>query len=140
MSSGKRRLIVGAAALLLVGGAFLYAQAEIAGRSVRFDLHLIGASIYEAQSRHGAWPAGLEDLDGTEYLRMPYRKAMLEERRFVVVWHHDLSPEPAENANRVLAYDNHSLMSRFGWVLVCRGDLRVEYMGIEDLQDHLAGP
>ena len=38
------------------------------------------------------------------------------------------------NRHRVLAYDNSSLLSRFGRVWVCRGDLRVEYIETEELQ------
>ena len=49
-------------------------------------------------------------------------------------WQEDLDPNPAVNANRVLAYDNSSLLSRFGSVWVCRGDLRIERMSAKDMQ------
>ena len=58
---------------------------------------------------------------------------MLEEGVFAVVWQQDLDPNPHANGKRVLAYDNGSLLSRLGMVWVCRGDLRIERMGTEQL-------
>jgi hypothetical protein len=39
-----------------------------------------------------------------------------------------------ENAQRILVYDNGSLLSQFGKVWVCRGDLRIEYLDADTLQ------
>jgi hypothetical protein len=64
---------------------------------------------------------------------MPYRKTMLEEGLFVVAWQQDLDPNPEANQNRVLAYDNGSLLSRLGMVWICRGDLRIERMGAKQV-------
>jgi hypothetical protein len=58
---------------------------------------------------------------------------MLEDRAFVVVWQQDLDPNPRVNPNRILAYDNRSLLSRFGKVWVCRGDLRIERMAEKEM-------
>jgi hypothetical protein len=106
--------------------AFVYAQVEIATRSIQFDLRKIGESVYEARSKSGKWPEQIADLSGTQYLKMPHRKTLLEEGQFVVVWEQDLDLKPEANRNRILAYDNGSLLSRFGRVWVCRGDLRVD--------------
>lgn len=123
--------VFGIAAVAL---AFFYAQVEIATRSIQFDLRKIGESVYEARSRSGQWPAQIADLAETEYLKMPHRRAMLEEGLFVVVWQQDLDPNHGANKNRVLAYDNGSLLARLGRVWACRGDLRVERLRPEELR------
>lgn len=125
------------AALVVVGvaAAFVFGQVDVATRSIHFDLTKIGQSIYEARSRSGRWPAQIEDLEDTEYLRMPYRRAMLENGVFVVVWQQDLELDPPANRHRVLAYDNGSLFSRLGWIWVCRGDLRIERMSAEQVAE-----
>jgi hypothetical protein len=114
--------------------AFVVTQVDIATKSIQFDLRKIGESVYEAHSKSGKWPARIADLEGTEYLKMPHRRTMLDKGVFVVVWREDLDPNPAANANRVLAYDNSSLLSRFGRVWVCRGDLRIERMGAKEMR------
>ena len=106
---------------------------DIATKSIRFELRKIGECVYEAHSKSGKWPAQIADLEGSEYLTMPHRRTMLEEGAFVVVWQQDLDPNPAANPNRVLAYDNRSLLSRFGKVWVCRGDLRIERMSEKEM-------
>jgi hypothetical protein len=121
-------LVLAAAAI-----AFIYAQVEIATKSIQFDLRKIGESVYEARSKNGHWPAQIEDLDGTEYLKMPHRRTMLEQGLFVVVWQQNLEVNPEANRNRVLAYDNNSLLSRFGKVWVCRGDLRIERISADQI-------
>lgn len=122
-------LIIGAVAAL----AFAYGQLEVARDSIRFDLQKIGSSIYEARSRTGKWPNRISDLDGTEYLRMPYRKGILESGVFVIVWHDDLDPNPAANRDRILAYSNGGLLARLGLIWACRGDLHVERIRRQDL-------
>ena len=112
-------------------------RTDMARQSIQLDLHFIGRSIYEAHQKNGRWPTRIADLDGTEYLNMPYRKGLLEEGNFVVVWQQDLAPKPAANRERVLAYDNRSLLSRFGNVWVVRGDLRVEHMDRDELNELL---
>jgi len=122
------------AAFAALAVAFVYTQIDIATKSIQFDLRKIGESVYVAHSKSGKWPAQIADLAETEYLKMPHRKTMLEEGVFVVVWQEDLDPNPAVNANRVLAHDNSSLLSRFGSVWVCRGDLRIERMSAKDMR------
>lgn len=105
--------------------AFAFAMLDVAAKSIEFDLIKIGASIYEAHRKTGHWPAEIGDLAGTQYLMMPYRRELLEEGDFVIVWQQDLDLTPSANAKRVLAYDNRSIFARFGWVWACRGDLRI---------------
>jgi len=105
----------------------------IAAKSIRFELRKIGESIYEVRSKSGQWPAQIADLTASEYLTMPYRRTMLEEGVFVVVWQQDLNLNPEANPNRILAYDNRSLLSRFGTVWVCRGDLRIERVSEKEM-------
>ena len=120
--------------LVFIAIAFVYAQVEIAVRSIQFDLHLIGESVYEARTKNGRWPARTEELEGTAYLALPHRRAMLEDKVFIVVFNQELASDPKDNGHRVLAYDNRSLLSRLGRVWVCRGDLSVDYVKTEELQ------
>jgi hypothetical protein len=121
------------AAIAAVAIAFVYAQGEIATKSIQFDLRKIGESVYEARSKNGKWPAQIADLEETEYLKTPHRRTMLEEGAFVIVWQQDLDPNPEANRSRVLVYDNSSLLSRFGRVWVCRGDLRIERISTKEM-------
>ncbi len=132
--SGRRKILWAVSIVAAIAIVFLYGQIDVATKSIEFDLRKIGESLYEARSKTGKWPAEIADLEGTEYLKMPHRKALLENGLFVVVWQQDLDPNPEANRNRVLAYDNGSLLSRFGSVLVCRGDLRIERMNADDVR------
>ena len=131
--SGRGKILSAVAAIAAVAVAYIFAQAHIATKSIQFELRKIGESVYEAHSKSGKWPAQIADLEGSEYLTMPHRRTLLEEGVFVVVWQQDLDPNPKANPNRVLAYDNRSLLSRFGKVWVCRGDLRIERMGAKEM-------
>ncbi len=124
--SVKRKLLLSSLIFGAAATAFVFVQVDIAVKSIQFDLRKIGESIYEAHSNNGKWPMHIADLDGTAYLRMPHRKTMLDDGVFVVVWQADLDPHPQANANRILAYDNGSMLSRLGVVWACRGDLRIE--------------
>ena len=128
---GKILSVVAAIAAFAI--AFVYAQAQIATKSIQFDLRKIGESVYEARSKNGKWPAQIADLEETKYLKMPHRRTMLEEGAFVIVWQQDLDPNPDLNRSRVLVYDNSSLLSRFGRVWVCRGDLRIERISTKEM-------
>ncbi|MEW5978318.1 MAG: hypothetical protein AB1898_21185 [Acidobacteriota bacterium] len=134
--SRKRKVVVVLLGLLTVALAFGYAQFEVASRSIRFDLRLIGESVYEAHARKGQWPTCLEDLAETRYLKLPYRKAMLQEGHYSLVWNRNLAPNPENNSHRVLAYCRYQRgpLSWFGRVWVCRGDLRVESIRLSELQ------
>jgi hypothetical protein len=131
------KLLVGLLVLVIVVANFVYGVVDTAKLSIQFDLGAIGRSVYEAHGKNGKWPAGIADLDGTEYLNMPYRKELLQKGNYVIVWHQDLDPRPRANRGRVLAYDNRSLLSRFGRVWVVRGDLQVEYMARDELNELL---
>ena len=132
--SRRGKILSAVAVIATLAIAFVYAQVDIATKSIQFDLRKIGESVYEVYSKSGKWPVQIADLEGTEYLKMPHRRTMLEEEVFIVVWQEDLDPNPAVNANRVLAYDNSSLLSRFGTVWVCRGDLRLERMSAKEMR------
>ena len=119
--------------LIIIAAAFAYGQIEVATSSIQFDLRSIGNSIYEARAKTGKWPMQTADLEGTEYLRMPRRKTVLEERVYLIVWQDDLDPRPEANADRILAYDNRSLLTRFGIVWACRGDLRIERLSSQEI-------
>ena len=119
---------------LLVGlVAFTYGITSVAADSIRFDLARIGESIYEAHARSGQWPAQAGDLDGTVYLKMPYRKAALQKGVFKIVWHADLDPSPSANRNRILAYSNGGLLARTGFIWACYGDLRIVRIRPKDI-------
>jgi hypothetical protein len=124
--SGRRKGLLAVLVFAAFAVAFVYAQIDIATKSIQFELRKISESLYEARSKGGKWPAQIADLQGTAYLNMPHRRTMLEEGQSVVVWQQDLEPDPEANENRILAYDNGSLLSRLGRVWVCRGDLRIE--------------
>jgi hypothetical protein len=59
--------------------AFVYGQVDTAARSIQFELRKIGESVYEARSKSGRWPVQVADLEGTEYLGMPHRRALLKD-------------------------------------------------------------
>ena len=132
--SRRGKILSSAAVIAALAVAFVVAQVEIAAKSIQFDLRKIGESVYEVHSKSGKWPLQIADLEGTEYLKMPHRRTMLEEGVFVVVWQEDLDPKPAANAKRVLAYDNSSLLSRFGRIWVCRGDLHLERLSAKEMR------
>lgn len=110
---------------LVVATGVAIGQLRTVRSSVEFDLRTIGESVYEARAKSGTPPQRVADLEGTRYLTMPYRRKMLEEQRYVIVRHDTLDPRPAANPDRILAYDNTTILSRFGRVWVCRGDLRI---------------
>jgi hypothetical protein len=131
--SRTNKILSTIAAAVAVALAFAFGQVNVASDSVRFDLGAIGRSIYEAHARSGKWPARIEDLADTEYLKMPYRRMELERGIFVVVWQDDLAADPSMNRDRVLAYHDSGLLARFGRTWVLRGNLRTEYMDRDDL-------
>jgi hypothetical protein len=128
-----KRILLAVTVLIGLAAAFAYGQIEVATQSIQFDLRSIGKSIYEARARSGRWPTKVSDLEGTEYLQMPRRKTVLDERVYVIVWREDLDSRPEANADRILAYDNRSLLTRFGVVWACRGDLRIERLRPDEI-------
>jgi hypothetical protein len=125
-----RRMWLSAA--LIAGLALTAGSANVASQSIQFDLRTIGESIYEAHTRTGRWPARVDDLEGTAYLRLPYRRDLLERDAFVVVWQPDLTPDRVANRDRILAYDNTSVFARLGWIWACRGDLSIDRISTRD--------
>lgn len=128
-----KRILLALALLIGIAAAFAYGQIEVATQSIRFDLRSIGKSIYQARARSGKWPMQIGDLEGTEYLEMPRRRTVLDERVYIIVWQEDLDARPEANAGRILAYDNRSLLTRFGIVWACRGDLRIEKLRADEI-------
>lgn len=128
-----KRILLALAVLIGIAAAFAYGQIEVATQSIRFDLRSIGKSIYQARARSGKWPMQIGDLEGTEYLEMPRRRTVLDERVYIIVWQEDLDARPEANAGRILAYDNRSLLTRFGIVWACRGDLRIEKLRADEI-------
>jgi hypothetical protein len=121
-----KKVITGAGVAIFAIIALFVGMYDVASDSIQFDLRIIGESIYEAQAKSGKWPAQIADLEGTAYLRMPYRRGGLEKGTYVMVWQQDLDPKPAANRDRVLAYSNGGLLPWLGLVWACRGDLRTE--------------
>lgn len=133
MSKKIKKIVAGAGAAIFAIVALFFGMYNVASDSIQFDLKIIGESIYEAQAKSGKWPAQIADLEGTAYLRMPYRKEVLERGTFVVVWQQDLDPNVAANHARVLAYSNGGVLAWLGLVWGCRGDLRTERLGREEI-------
>lgn len=132
MSWRRRKWLVGTALIAIaVVLAFAYAQVALAAESIRFDLKKIGESVYEARQKNGRWPMQLSDLEGTSYLSMPGRKDLLESGAYIIVWPVDFEVDPASNREHILAFDHGSLLARFGHVLACTGDLRIEQLSAE---------
>lgn len=131
MSSKRLRRL--ALITLGVAVAFVLAQLATVKRSVEFDLSAIGRSVYEARTKNGVWPRQLADLEGTEYLNMPHRKGMLKDGDYIIVQHNELDSRPEANGDKILAYDNSTVLSRFGRVWVCRGNLRIEKVDRADV-------
>jgi len=65
--SRKRKIVSAVLVIGFVAIAFVYAQVDIATKSIQFDLRRIGESIYEAKSKTVRWPARIADLEGTVY-------------------------------------------------------------------------
>ena len=137
-----KKAVAGAGVAIFAIVALFIGMYGVASDSIQFDLRIIGESIYEAQAKSGKWPTQIADLEGTAYLRMPYRKGVLERRTFVVVWQQDLDLKPDANGDRVLAYSNGGLVLAYsnggllawlGLVWGCRGDLHTERLAREEI-------
>jgi hypothetical protein len=118
-----KKLVLPAIGGAVVVAAYFCGAQDVAVESVRFDLRIIGESVYEAHSRDGRWPADLVDLEGTKYLSMPYREEALRQGVYIVLWNQDLDSDPQANADRILAYHNAGLLGQGRRIWVCRGDL-----------------
>lgn len=129
---GRRRVVVIAGwclVPLIVAAAYLLGNVDIAIHAVRLHLGAIGSSIYEYHSATGQWPGGAGDLTKTSLqTRSPRWRELLDSGAIEVVWNKTLEPNPDDNAHQVLAYQGRGLLTSFGRVWVCWGDLRTEYV------------
>jgi hypothetical protein len=113
-------------------------RSDVAHRAIQTWLRLYGSGINEYHSRTGRWPSRTEDLAETSLPQQSrYWKRALDDRTIVIVWHKDLGTVPEDNAGLILAYHNRGLYARLGRVWVCRGDLRTEYITVEELRAYL---
>jgi len=93
---------------------------DVSNESIRPHLRLLGSSIDEYHDKTGYWLSQAEDLAQTSLpSRSPYWKVMLDSGTNIIVWHKDLKPNPAENADVVLAYHNRGLLASFGRQWIC---------------------
>ena len=91
------------------------------------------ATTSEYHSITGQWASQTDDLTKTSLPQQTrYWEQMLDDQS-IVVWHKNWKPDPKDNARLILAYHNKGLSARLGRVWVCWGDLRTEYIRIEDL-------
>ena len=111
---------------------------DVAHQAIRIWLERFGSSIYEYHSKAGQWPSQTADLAKTLLpQQFRYWKQVLDDETIVVVWHKNLKADPKDNAGLILAYHNKGLYAQLGRVWVCWGDLRTEYIKIEDLKAKL---
>jgi hypothetical protein len=136
-----RSKVLAAAAVLLIGWVARLTwdyldEGSIAHQAMQFQLKLFGAAMYEYHSARGRWPASLDDLAQTS---LPQRSYVWRQTgtTFTFLWPKDLKPDPKENANVLLAYDNAGLFNKLGRVWVCWGDLRTEHMSERELRVRL---
>jgi hypothetical protein len=134
-TSTSNKIFFFALILALVAVVFIYNMADLASQAIKYQLSTLGSSIYEYQRATGQWPRSTGDLAKTSIaLQMNHWQDDLQSGKLVVVWPKDLSPNPKDNADYILAYFTGGLISRFGWQWVCWGDLHLEYLPTEKLQ------
>lgn len=132
------RIVGGCLVVLILAAARFHSVNDIGHDSIQLHLRLYGSAIYESQARTGAWPARAEDLAHTSLPGVsPYWLPMLEDGVVVILWPRDLKPEPKDNTRVILAYHTKGLLSHLSRVWVCWGDLRTEYLKVEDVRAYL---
>ena len=115
-----------------------FSRHSIPHEAIRLHLKLTASSIYEFHTGTGRWPTSADDLASTSLpQRSPYWRTLIENGSVAVVWRSDLKPDPKDNASLVMTYSNAGLFSKLGWVWVCWGDLRTEYVREEELRAKL---
>jgi len=118
---------------------FFSGSTQVADEALQYQLHALGESVYEYHASTGSWPDSPEDLARTSLpVRLRYWRSVLENRSMVVVWPHNLDPNPLKNSGVVLAYHARGLRAQLGRQWVCWGDLRTEYISSKRLQAVLA--
>ena len=75
---------------MVVVAGFIYGALSVVVDSVKFDLRVIGESVYQAHARDRVWPRSVNDLEGTAHLQMPQRRELIDKGVYVVVWPEDL--------------------------------------------------
>jgi hypothetical protein len=106
---------------------------SVAHESMQFQLKMFGSAIYEYHTANGRWPSGLDDLEQTSLAdHNPMWRPTAE--TFVFLWPQNLSMNPRDNADVVLAYDPSGWFNRMGRQWVLWGDLRTEHMRERDLR------
>ena len=101
--------------------------------SMRYQLQLFSASVYEFHEKKGRWPKQFDDLAETSLaLKSPYWRSNVPGT--VIFWPKDMNPDPKQNSSILLSYYKGGLFSQFGRVWVCWGDLRTEFVPTEVLR------
>jgi hypothetical protein len=112
---------------------------EVADEADRLHLKLIAESVYEYRAMKGRWPTMAEELEITSLpLKAPQDVTLVKNGPYVVVWPQDLDPEPKKNPRRLLVYTLGG-PARLGWVWICWGDFRTEYVSREQFETILQG-
>ena len=140
MGQRNRLIILGCALLLgLMLPVVRYLnRSDVAHQAIRIWLEHFGSSIYEYLSKTGQWPSQSDDLAKTSLpQQFRYWKQTLDDETIVIPWHKNLKADPKDDAGLILAYHNKGLYARLGRVWVCWGDLRTEYIKVEDLRANL---
>ena len=137
----RHRLIIPACGFLLaliLPVIQYFDHSDVVHQAIQIWLRLYGAAIYEYHSKTGKFPSQIDDLAKTSMpQQFRYWKQTLDAECIVIVWHKNLKADPKDNAGVILAYHNKGLYARLGRVWVCWGDLRTEYIKIEDLRAQL---
>lgn len=138
--SARSKVFPAVALLLVLWGARIawdyFDQGSVAHQAMQVQLKLFGAAMYEYHSSTHRWPTSVDDLAKTS---LPQRSHVWRQtaRTLTLLWPQDLSADPKQNANILLAYDHAGLFNKLGRVWVCWGDLRTEHMREEDLRPRL---
>ncbi|HVO91826.1 MAG TPA: hypothetical protein VMT22_03245 [Terriglobales bacterium] len=129
---------LGAVAFLVAIYWDYFSPSSISHEAIRLHLRLTASSIYEFHKAKGRWPKTADDLAATSLPQTsPYWRTLIDNGSVAVVWNNDLKPDSRDNASVVLTYNNAGLFSKLGWVWVCWGDLRTEYVKEEVLRAKL---
>lgn len=87
---------------------------------MRSSLEGIGDSIYSYHKQTGRWPTQ------SDTILIEPAHSMVQKGYVTVVWHVNLSSDPKQNADAILAYQAKGLHTWLGFTYVCRGDLSTE--------------
>lgn len=129
--------VIGVAVYVLMLVFRIHPLVEVADEADKLHLKLIAESVYEYQANKGRWPIQAEDLQETSLpLKAPQDVGLVKNGPYVVVWPQDLDPNPRKNGGRVLVYTLGG-PARLGWVWVCWGDYRMEYISGDRFQEIL---